>query len=165
MWLYTDASLKGWGAMLLPDDGRFWVVGGSWSVVHNSGDISALEAAAISRAIDILLPTLRVFAKGTLNIVVDNTAVQAAVGRGLARSFAVNAALFPALRTLYDIGLALTIRYIATEKNPVDSVSRGLPVDMAKLGVEVESLRKGGRCRFSPITDRNENRPVVAAMC
>jgi hypothetical protein len=122
MWLYTDASLKGWGALLLSDDGRFWVVGGSWSVVHNSGDISALEAAAISRAIDILLPTLRVFAKGTLNIVVDNTAVQAAVGRGLARSFAVNAALFPALRTLYDIGLALTIRYIATEKNPVDSV-------------------------------------------
>jgi hypothetical protein len=39
-WLFTDASLYGWGAVLALDNGCFSVVGKSWRRSHVSGDIS-----------------------------------------------------------------------------------------------------------------------------
>jgi len=89
----------------------------------------------------------------TIHIVVDNTAVQAAMRRGTARSLAVSDAVLPALIELKELGTAFTIQYLASKRNPADEVSRGEEIDVEKLSVEVGLLReggKGGRCRTSP---------------
>jgi len=163
-WLFTDASLQGWGAIFVTDDGRFYVVGGKWDKQYEPGDISALEATAIAEALKKLRESLIDMKMATIHIVVDNTAVQAAMRRGTARSLAVSDAVLPALIELKELGTAFTIQYLASKRNPADEVSRGEEIDVEKLSVEVGLLReggKGGRCRTSPpmtTTQRNHRR-------
>jgi hypothetical protein len=145
-WLFTDASLKGWGAVLVTSAGKVFVIGKSWTLEHKSGDISYLEALAVSRATVTLAPTLRAEEVATLHVIVDNTSVEAAVRRGIARSPTVNWALLGGLLELKELSIGVTIRYIKSGDNPADCVSRGAPVNLDRLSVVVDRIRRqGGR--------------------
>ena len=78
--LYTDASSKGWGAVLYLDDGQ----------VHNSWphdfhyEVNHAEAMAVTNAIRDFGHHFR---KGTcLDLFIDNTSCQGAINRRVARS-------------------------------------------------------------------------------
>lgn len=142
--LFTDASLKGWGAMLYTSDGRTFIIGGKWDSSYQPGQMAFLEALTVSKALKVFQPTLVERQISDINIVVDNTSVEAGVRRSCARSLMVNEGLDEGLRILYRLNIATTVRYIKSGDNPVDSVSRGQPVDWAKVGVAVSGVRRSG---------------------
>ena len=142
--LFTDASLKGWGAILVTSDQQIHVTGGSWRFATASGDICKLEAASVSNAIDAFAATIMASQDGELEIVVDNTSVQHALRRGVARSLDVNENIRPALEKLQQSRLKVSTRYIHSKDNPADPTSRGLAFDRKKTCETVTNLRHGG---------------------
>ena len=117
--LFTDASTKGWGAVLCVDGivlhtGRAWETPG--------GEINALEAQAVQLAAEHFAEYL---AGHDVLVVVDNTSTLHGLRRGSAHSGRLNSAVGAALRAL---GLAqpkgVTVAYISTAVNPADAPSR-----------------------------------------
>jgi hypothetical protein len=52
-WLFSDASLIGYGAILMSSDGRINILGHKWSDgPYTSGDMAFLEALAVSNAVE-----------------------------------------------------------------------------------------------------------------
>ena len=122
--LYTDASLFGWGAIMITADFRVFVAGGKWSRAFTSGDICHLEASAVRNA-------ARAFAQiilehGSVDFRIDNTSVAYAVMRGVARAPALNVALAGLLKWLSRYDIVVTASYVKSDDNLADPVSRGL---------------------------------------
>jgi hypothetical protein len=167
-WLFTDASTKGWGAILVTASGKTFVVGKSWRHTHKSGDISYLEALALSCAVSTLRQTLQREMIGVLHVIVDNTSVEAGVRRGLARSVTVNEGLLYGLLELKDLPVSVTVRYIKSGDNPADSVSRGDPVNLRRLSDVVgATMRQGGRASraFLPHPTMTQSKSRVKVFC
>ena len=145
-WLFTDASLRGYGAILVTDLGQIWVCGKSWSHPdHVSGDINWLESSAVSLAVRMFESTIREEGIKCLHLVVDNSSTQRAIERRCSRSVLVSAAIIPALKVFERLEVGITARHLCSGDNPADSISRGFEVDLPKLRVMVEKLsRKGG---------------------
>ena len=143
--LFTDASLKGWGAILVTADQQLHVTGSAWTFRASSGDISALEAAAVTNAVNAFEGALSAASRdGELEIVVDNTSVQAALQRGVARSIDLNENIRPALEKLQKLRVHCSTRHFRSEENPADSVSRGQSPDAASTRAVAANLRRGG---------------------
>ena len=154
MTLFTDASLKGWGAVLITANAEVHVAGGPWRAKYTPGDISALEAQAVTSALNAFAELLAEAKEPHLTIAVDNTSVVAAVRRGVARSLKVNEGIKPALEKLRLLGKAVEIRYIATRSNPADGKSRGSDtVDESLTREAVQNVRGGGggRREYYPV--------------
>ena len=137
------------------------------SVRHWEELLSYLEALAVSRATVTLAPTLRAEEVATLHVIVDNTSVEAAVRRGIARSPTVNWALLGGLLELKELSIGVTIRYIKSGDNPADCVSRGAPVNLDRLSVVVDRMRRQGgreaRCFPSTLT-QSAKKNVIRAL-
>jgi hypothetical protein len=122
--LYTDASLSGWGAYLLLPDGRVFINGAHWeSRGYTSSDIGMLEAQAVANAVaafDGLLSQVR-----NVDIRVDNTSVEAALGSGSAKAMSLNEALANTLMLFRQRGWRYTTSYVRSAENLADAVSRG----------------------------------------
>jgi hypothetical protein len=141
--LFTDASLLGWGAILIDDAGRVLVQGAAWPTVQTeSGDISKLEADAARLAInkfqDVIL-RLR-----SLELRVDNTSVLSAFRRGIARAESINIALRGVITWLAEHSVILTVSYVKSAENPADPISRGMPHSTSAVDSALRDEFRGG---------------------
>lgn len=144
--MFSDASLKGWGAILVTSDGRIFISGSRWpSPRLSSGDISALESEAVSAGLSDFQDVILNNCDDRLRIVVDNTSTEAALVNGIARSAAVNRAIRPALRLLTSSRrIEVSVAHIATGRNPADPISRGLTADLDLTREVANDYERGG---------------------
>ena len=144
--LYSDASVDGWGAVLLAPNGQVFSCGGKWAAIKSSKEIAQLEATAVIRALASFQDKLRGAAR--LQLVVDNTSVQHGVKRGNARA----PDLAPLVANIVDVvstlGCPTTVAYVKSQDNPADIPSRTfgpLPktiiTDMARTAPIAEEFR------------------------
>ena len=139
--LVTDASTKGWGAVLFDmTSGQVNTIGGSWKKAHTCNEINELEAAGVLLALKECPARIRKCA--ALDILVDNTSVKHTLAKGSAREFRLNEVVG---RVLDKLGGNAKVRigYIPTGLNVADSVSRGRALDEQLMSV----LKASGRLK------------------
>jgi hypothetical protein len=85
--LFTDASLSGWGAILIFEN-VISEAAGRWHRSYESGDMGTIETAAVRRAATALKAQLS--SCKSLKILVDSTTALYALGKGSSPSFTVN---------------------------------------------------------------------------
>ncbi len=142
--LFTDASLGGWGATLVTSKQEVFIAAGAWEKEFASGDISFLEGRALSLGVDRLADAFARSGDAALQILVDNTSVQAAVRRGTGRAWRVSEAARPGIEALHKMGVPVSVDYIASADNPADGLSRGLAFSEAGQAVRMADERRGG---------------------
>lgn len=118
--LFTDASLTGWGAVLLMPDGDLHVTGARWQKTPDRIDVAEMEAVEFA---------IRAFAThfadhNTVILHVDNTSVQGVVRRGSTQSQELALAAQPVLNAIGTAGMVLKVVRITTKDNPADRPSR-----------------------------------------
>jgi hypothetical protein len=122
--LFSDASLSGWGGVLMSPTGELSVVGERWTPEEAARDISVLELDAVRRA--LLAFSVPLSCVGALSLRVDNTSVLAALRRGGARAEALNAAVLGVADDLRLQPKIVDVDYVRSAENPADFPSRGL---------------------------------------
>ena len=162
MTLFTDASTRGWGAVLISPDGVIECQG-RWQQAHTSKDIAYLEIQAIARALQHFLTTNVTLSKHLL-IAVDSTTASHVIVKGHSASYACNKALIEVQSLLHQHAITdIAMAYIHTSANPADYLSRfdltrlrrsaavvtPLPPALERLGREVA---EGQRCVRLPET-------------
>ena len=119
--LYTDASAKGWGAVLYRDDGQVIIVGDKWQPEFKY-EVNHAEAMAVRLAFEKLTHH---FQKGTcVDLFIDNTSCQAAFNRKIAKSDSIAGELKRVLKTNQNLGVCIMARYVRSAENPADPISR-----------------------------------------
>ncbi len=142
--LFTDATLTGWGAVLVYDNDRLLVSGGRFTSHQSDGDICRKEAWAIDNALAAFAAPLR--AIGRIHMFVDNTSVVAAMRRGMPRADSLVEPVRNAWQKLIGSRVSLYIEYIRTDMNPADPVSREkyVSIEQAKMAIGThQNQRKG----------------------
>ena len=129
-WLFTDATLVGWGGVLLTADGQVHIVGGLFDK-DDHGDICAKEAQAVANSVTALRELL--LQVTSLDIIVDNTSVEHGMRRMLPRAEALAESVAAVWRDVINMRIALRIGRIDSAKNPADAISRGITVDPTQL--------------------------------
>jgi hypothetical protein len=142
--LYTDASTFGWGAVLFAGDGDVAIIGSRWPDDQRatSENIGTLEALALRLALEKF--AARLMAHKNVEIRVDNTSVQAAVGRGITRAEELNKAIAPALDWLARHDFYYTCTWIASKENFADAPSRNQQVTFTGAVGPVIYASRGG---------------------
>ncbi|KAJ9437490.1 hypothetical protein DIPPA_09106 [Diplonema papillatum] len=78
--VFVDASLDGWGGVLVDvDTNDMVVVGSCWNRVEKRLHINQLEAMAFERSVKAISPA---YAGSTVTVIVDNTSVQGVARKG-----------------------------------------------------------------------------------
>ena len=109
--LYTDASVKGWGAIMYLDSGEVLITGEAWPE-SSSYEVNRAEAAAVRLALEKFSAHCP---RGTcLDVFVDNTSCQAALNRRISKSEGVSMELREVLRLTEDKGICVKAAYIST---------------------------------------------------
>ena len=157
--LITDASLHGWGAILVSPRQQIFVAGAQWKEPKTAAQINELEGMALSNALGEFRVAFDGIDANFLRVVVDNTSVQHALRRTCTSSEAMAMALQPAVDIVENLQWPLTVEYVESARNPADSISRGAEPQWAQaLGVHA---RRGDRradfCRVLP--HRGESTP------
>lgn len=131
-YLFTDATLAGWGAVLIFDNCRIAVAGGHFTGAQRAAtSIGPKEAYAVVNAIDAFANQLR--AVQQLNLFVDNTSVVAGIRRGQPRAASLVEPVREAWSAIIKSRISLFVDYVSTHVNPADAVSRGQRVEIAKV--------------------------------
>ena len=99
--------------------------------------INDLEATTVLLALHLLGDVLRRLKVSRLNIVVDNTSVRDTIAKGSSKSEKLNGIILRIIDILKNIGCKVTIRYIPSDPNPSDSISRGSIPDWTSLSREL----------------------------
>lgn len=123
--IFTDASLIGFGAILINEHQQIFVLGGKWPSqlrTRDSGDISKLEAFALVFAIEGFKE--HIVGCRNIDLRIDNTSVVAAVVRGNARAITICEALKATLTWLAANDIAVTVSYVKSCDNIADPISR-----------------------------------------
>jgi len=94
--------------------------------MHTSNDINELEAATITKAWEAFGDRFEVHQAITL--LTDNAATMYTLRKGRAHEHGLNASIDRALRAIAG-NPNVRVAYIATDVNPADALSRGLPLD------------------------------------
>ena len=148
--LFTDASLDGWGAVLVDDTNRLFIAGARFVGGQALGDINSKEAWAVVNAYTAFADKLRSLSR--LHHFVDNTSVQAALRRGQPRADALAQQTADAWRFIIGARIELSVDYVSTKLNPADAASRGqvVTVDAVNhaMGHANERRGAGSRSRF-----------------
>ncbi|KAJ9445915.1 hypothetical protein DIPPA_35454 [Diplonema papillatum] len=129
--VFVDASLDGWGGVLVDvGTNNMVVVGARWNRAEKRLHINELEALAFERSVKAIPPTYR---GSTVTVIVDNTSVKGVARKGAClRSQTLNDAIVNALLCSQRLQVALGVRWVKSAGNPADLPSR----------VPVESLTK-----------------------
>jgi hypothetical protein len=130
--MYSDASMSGWGAVLVNLTTReVRSVGESWDPTMKGFSINVLECEATVRGVYAFREQMR----GThIDVMIDNTSVEAAVRRGYARAGRLNAVVSKLNESLRAERIHIRYaRYIASKSNPADAPSRGQPISDADV--------------------------------
>jgi hypothetical protein len=127
--LATDASLRGWGAVLLRVGHMPIAIGGAFETPP--GDISAAESVAVMRALDEFREQL--VEAGGFVLLIDNSSAVAAVKNGRPGKSAQHAVIvLEVLRRLRALPVRARVQYVNTNDNVADAVSRAEPIDQIK---------------------------------
>jgi hypothetical protein len=119
--LITDASQKGYGGIVFPlhsSQNQIRTHSGSWqnaNVDPSRFHINELEMKALVLCADMLVPR-----GARLIVLVDNTTVLHTVEAGRSRNYTINNAIGQ-LRSKFSVE---QIKYIRSEENPADNLSR-----------------------------------------
>ena len=147
--LATDASLIGWGAVLLElTSGRIYHASGRWKKQYVSSDINVLEMTALELGLKKLGGFLR-SPTAPLRLHLDNDAATAILAKSSAHEAKLNKAAIRVLRLLAGARPVTAVR-IGSADNPADSLSRG----GAPLGLSATRGVLG-------VADAGHARPVV----
>jgi hypothetical protein len=129
--LFTDATLGGWGAVLIFDNDRMIIAGNHFTGPQADGDISRKEAWAVVNALDAFAAALS--AVNRLNVFVDNTAVEAALRRGMPRADSLVDPIREAWLRVCGSDMSLFVARVSSEANPADEISRGARINISKV--------------------------------
>ena len=121
--LFTDATLTGWGAVVIFDNDRMLVSGGRFLGDQSVGDICRKEAWAVDNALESFADALRGISR--INLFVDNTSVVAAMRRGMPRADSLVDPIKSAWEKIIGSKTTLFADYVSTHINPADAISRG----------------------------------------
>jgi hypothetical protein len=134
--LFTDASLKGWGAVIM-FEGRVVSTGGRWDE-GETRSINELEAQAVINGANAFA---HLIAGRSIRLIVDNTSVEYGMQRGSAKSGALNSLIGAALRRLgLAKPLSIMVGYIVSELNPADDPSRGRKLRAVLIRLLLENI-------------------------
>ena len=119
--LFTDASSKGWGAILYMDSGEVKILGAPWPAEWTY-EVNKSEAAAVRFALEEFQ---KYFEQGTcVQLWIDNTSCRAALNRKICKSDGIAKELKSILQSLKNKGICIQAHYISTKLNPADPISR-----------------------------------------
>lgn len=123
--VFSDASLSGWGVVLLGDSGFFRSFGGRWPPPERR-HINCLEADALRRAAAEVHRHLPVVRPIPLRVVfaVDSQVVLHAVRKGWSRSRELALLVAEARAALEEIPLEWALEWVASGDNLADAPSR-----------------------------------------
>ena len=145
--LFTDATLTGWGAVLIFDNDRLLVAGNHFTGDKAEGDIGRKEAWAVVNALEAFAEQLACVTR--LNVFVDNTGVEAALRRGMPRAESLVDPIRATGQHICPSNVSLFVGRVSSEANPADEISRGQRVNIQKIAIGKEytiaetNLRKG----------------------
>ena len=114
---FSDASLKGWGVVILQPS-SINVLAGKWNEIE---DIAVLEARAFLRTIQALPHQER---RCRLRMMVDNTTVVGSIRRTRCANFVVNKIVGEALGLAREKGYVVETEYVKSIDNIADDPSR-----------------------------------------
>jgi hypothetical protein len=119
----TDASKKGYGGVVFGLGGRYNLssTSGTWTEEEGRRPIHELEQLALLRTCEHLVPLGR-----EIHAVVDNTTVCQCTLRRRSNNYWLN----KGVGILLSNWRVASASYITSEKNPADSLSRGLPLNV-----------------------------------
>ena len=125
--IFVDASLKGWGGVVVNDDtAEVTVMGDSWVVGEAGLHISVLEGLALRNTVRDMPTTCD---GCCVKIWVDNTSVLGAARKRMSiRSELLNRATVSALDCLRARNVTFSLEYVKSAENPADIPSRVDPV-------------------------------------
>ena len=138
VFLMTDASLEGWGAVLVKPGQEPQVFKGVWEKRHAPKEMTTLEMRALRMALRVAQP--HIAQARNLALVADNTAVKAVLRKGAAHSCSLNRELATVIGLMPRKALIYAY-YVPTDVMPADEPSRGRPLDRAKLKTALDSLQ------------------------
>ena len=116
--VFVDASLQGWGGVVVWDTGELVIVGSSWPP-GESRHINVLEADALGQTLNGISEA------DHLSIWVDNTTVCGAFRKKMCvRSHAINECLMSAVNSLSSLKCSYNLEWVSTKYNPADVPSR-----------------------------------------
>ena len=137
-YLITDASLDGWGAVLVQPGRPPKVYSGVWPRRHEPKEMTTLEMRALRctlKAARKRLTNVR-----NLSLVGDNTSMKAVLRKGSAFSYELNAELAKVIDVMPRDALIFA-SYLETSAMPADDPSRGRPLDATKLKAALKHLQ------------------------
>ena len=116
--VFVDASLKGWGGVIVWNSGELDIVGSSWPQGEDR-HINVLEADALGQTLKAIK------AADHLTIWVDNTTVCGVFRKKMSvKSFILNKCLVKAIDFLFLLKCSYTLGWVSTKYNPADIPSR-----------------------------------------
>lgn len=120
--IFTDASKKGWGALLISTTGEMKVAGAPWDIGEEY-EVNKMETKAVVNAFAAFQAALPegIF----VDLRVDNTSVEAAINKQNTQSDGMAPALREAVEDAMRKKWKVRARYISTHENPADPISRG----------------------------------------
>ena len=127
--IFVDASLKGWGAVIVDMiTNETFIHGEAWSSFYKGRHINELEAQALFCAVK-LLPGRSVAKK--VHVLVDNTTVVGVTRKQqCVKSRLLNDSIIGALQILRENHNTFSMQWVQSEDNPADLPSRIIPVKM-----------------------------------
>ncbi|RNC55042.1 putative serine/threonine protein phosphatase [Trypanosoma cruzi] len=139
--IITDASLRGWGDVLIPDSVDVKIAGGKWE----RKPFLIMQAEA--RAVRLALPAFSAILPPTIGVWVGNTSLQGAANKGSSKSHALKWDLRRTYEFLDSRGIQASFAYVRSAENPADGISRGRVFTLQDLA-KGWNLRRGaaGSC-------------------
>lgn len=149
--IFTDASLQGWGAVIIDLQRNIaHEAQGRWKTAFLAKDINYLEMRAATLAVQHATRLEAINKRSAVLLVVDNTSVTHIATKGTTTSWKISTALRE-LQKSATIAAQIAVAYIRTDLNPADKLTRGaiaqaqpfqLPPALRALGALVgEGLR------------------------
>lgn len=122
--MFSDASLLGWGVVLIID-GIIFTVGYTWPFAKDKFHINILEAWAASYGIEYYLQAGIINRTHTIVLIIDSSSVRGAIRTQGGRGTHTFSSAVGELLTLLDTFAAWDTRHIKSSWNPADAPSRG----------------------------------------
>jgi hypothetical protein len=124
--LFTDATLSGFGGVLLLPDGAIHCVGHSFHDPHHRASINELELRALRYCLNYFDPIL---AGKVVYVGIDNTSAMHAFRSANPKSYYLGREA----SKIRSSAAGIFVAYITSAENPADELSRGFPLNTAKL--------------------------------
>ena len=126
--LYSDASLAGWGAVLIREsDQHVFSTGAKWPDTLHGKHINTLEAIAALEGLSFFAHLIR---GSSVELRIDNTSCAFAIRKGYARALYLNSivAMLTDLAAMHNIFVS-SVKYVRSAANVADAISRGYTID------------------------------------